>query len=304
MTPTDKPQHTQESTDSSLPTAMDIYEYLWKGRDFELEHLWQRSIFLAAFLFAVAALYTGYMKEFFIPKYTAVETQTEYSSGNFSLCADMLLLFKNRYIVSEQYPKEITGTYTVNKTLTQNKKDQTDTLVLHDITLFGLIPIAITLLGLVFSVLWITMAKGSKAWYELYESNIAAISGNKAFWEGVEHTNQELTNRFGKKQDSYKAYLFGNLENQNDDPIDSRLFSVNAGPFSVSKVNTMIGIISLAAFLCVFIFHVYWTVKLFNMKDAHYGFFTLVCFTAELLTAFFIIFRLKTRVRSSYFDNL
>ena len=250
MTPTDEPEDTQEATDKHFPTAMDIYAYLWKGRDFELEHLWQRSIFLGTFLLAIAAVYTGYMQEFFIPLCMIATKQTDY-----------------------------------------------------DTTLFGLIPIAITLLGLAFSVLWITMAKGSKAWYELYESNIAAISGNEAFWEGIDHKNQELARRFGKKQDDYKAYLFGKLENRNDDPINSKLFSVDAGPFSVSKVNTMIGIISLIAFLCVFIFHVYWTVKLFNMKDAHYGFFTLVCFTAELLTAFFIIFRLKNKVRSSYFDN-
>jgi len=65
----------------------------------------------------------------------------------------------------------------------------------HNIVLFGLISIALTLLELAFSVLWITMAKVSKAWYELYESNIAAISGNAKFWEGVgrrEGTVQKL----------------------------------------------------------------------------------------------------------------
>ena len=144
--------------------------------------------FLGAFLLAVAALYTGYLKEFFIPKYTEVEIQTM---------------------------QETNGTHTANKLLTQHKKDSADTLVLHDTPLFGLIPIAITLLGLAFSVLWITMAKGSKAWYELYESNIAAISKNEKFWEGAgNHKNTALTNCFDKKQGYYSAYLFGNLENR------------------------------------------------------------------------------------------
>ena len=244
----------QKISDSLSPTAMDIYKYLWKGRDFELDHLWQRSVFLAAFVLAIAALYTGYMKEFFIPKYMISPIQTE-----------------------------------------------------HNIVLFGLIPIAITLLGLAFSVLWITMAKGSKAWYELYESNIAAISGNAKFWEGVDGKNTQLTKCFDKKKGGYKAYLFGNLENRtepNGYPIDSKLFSADAGPFSVSKINTMIGIISLTAFLCAFGFHVHWTIKIFNEPEVQYGFFTLVCFTAELIAAFFIVFRLKNKVRSSYFDNL
>lgn len=304
MISTDHSENNQKLPDKHFPTAMDIYAYLWKGRDFELDHLWQRSVFLGAFLLAVAALYIGYMKEFFIPKYIQ-ETQTEYcGSGAFSLHTDIPVTAANCGIPPEYYPVEMSGTYTTSTTPTQNKKDQTDTLVLHDTTLFGLIPVAITLLGLAFSVLWITMAKGSKAWYELYESNIAAISGNEAFWEGDDHKNQELTNRFGKKQDDYKTYLFGNLENRAEpdgDPIDSKLFSVDAGPFSVSKINTMIGIISLTAFLCTFAFHVYWAVKLLH---EHSTFFTLVCFTAEVITALFIIFRLKNKVRSSYFDNL
>lgn len=237
----------KKTPDSFSPTVMDIYEYLWKGRDFELDHLWQRSAFLGAFLLAAAALYAEYMKEFFIPKYMICPIQTR-----------------------------------------------------HNIALFGLIPIAITLLGLAFSVLWITMAKGSKAWYELYESNIAAISGNTKFWEGSNGENTKLTECFDKKDGGYKAYLFGNLENQNDDPIDSKLFSAGAGPFSVSKINTMIGIISLTAFLCAFGFHVYWTIKLFNEPKVQYGFFTFVCFTAELIAALFIVFRLKNKVRSSF----
>ncbi|MBM6671177.1 MULTISPECIES: RipA family octameric membrane protein [Bacteroidaceae] len=38
-------------------TSKDIYASLWKCRDFELSHLWQRSIFLTAFL---VMCFTGY----------------------------------------------------------------------------------------------------------------------------------------------------------------------------------------------------------------------------------------------------
>ena len=41
----DKSPNNQQPLDKYLLTAMDIYKYLWKGRDFELDHLWQRSVF-------------------------------------------------------------------------------------------------------------------------------------------------------------------------------------------------------------------------------------------------------------------
>ena len=56
------------NTDNNHPTAKDIYQYLWHGRDFELERLWERSVFLGAFLIAVAGAYALYMKDVFIPK--------------------------------------------------------------------------------------------------------------------------------------------------------------------------------------------------------------------------------------------
>ena len=34
-------------------TKKEIYEELWKGRDFEINHLWQRSIFLATFMVGI-----------------------------------------------------------------------------------------------------------------------------------------------------------------------------------------------------------------------------------------------------------
>ena len=41
----------------SMIEPKDIYESLWRCRDFELSHLWQRSVFLTAFILMV---YTGY----------------------------------------------------------------------------------------------------------------------------------------------------------------------------------------------------------------------------------------------------
>ena len=46
--------NTNANSNNHTPTAKDIYKYLWRGRDFELERLWSRSVFLAAFLIAIA----------------------------------------------------------------------------------------------------------------------------------------------------------------------------------------------------------------------------------------------------------
>lgn len=47
----------QSGEDADKITPLHIYESLWRCRDFEISHLWQRSIFLTAFLVLV---YTGY----------------------------------------------------------------------------------------------------------------------------------------------------------------------------------------------------------------------------------------------------
>lgn len=37
--------------------AKDLYQEAWAGRNFEIDHLWQRSVFLAVFMLAIAAGY-------------------------------------------------------------------------------------------------------------------------------------------------------------------------------------------------------------------------------------------------------
>ena len=47
----------QGGSNESKLTAKDFYNEMWHCRDFELSHLWQRSVFLGAFMLAIA---TGY----------------------------------------------------------------------------------------------------------------------------------------------------------------------------------------------------------------------------------------------------
>lgn len=153
----------------------DIYASLWRCRDFELSHLWQRSIFLTAFL---VMCYTGYGAVF-------IEICKGYESMNFMIFC-----------------------------------------------VLNIIAITLTLLGLVLSILWIMMGKGSKAWYEKYEIAIYTIERNAKY-------SQSLV---AKDMDKDKI-IHGSLPSP--DKLSDNLFNTNAGCYSVSKINIMIGQISM-----------------------------------------------------------
>ena len=85
----------------------------------------------------------------------------------------------------------------------------------------------ISCIGIVFSVIWIMMAKGSKAWYEIYENVITDI----------EHIKKDKNMSLGIPNE----YQMGNYCKQHRDYIDDRLFSTKGGRFSPSKLNIFIG---------------------------------------------------------------
>ena len=47
----------KKKDDEAFITPKDAYKRAWTCRDFELSHLWQRSVFLAVFLIAIAGAY-------------------------------------------------------------------------------------------------------------------------------------------------------------------------------------------------------------------------------------------------------
>lgn len=148
----------------------DIYESLWRCRDFELSHLWQRSIFLTAFL---VMCFTGY---------GAVILE-----------------------VCKGYATESPSFYILN-----------------------LIAIIITLLGYVLSILWVQMSKGSKAWYEKYEKAIYEIERNEKYSQQI--VVQEMDN---------DHVMHGSLPPPHT--IQNSLLSTDAGKYSVSRINIIIG---------------------------------------------------------------
>lgn len=86
--------------------------------------------------------------------------------------------------------------------------------------LFSEVCSGISLVGLSFSFVWIMMAKGSKAWYELYETAICNIERDKSLKIPEEYAMGEIySNR----------------------PIDGNLFTNVAGAYSPSKLNIVVG---------------------------------------------------------------
>lgn len=154
----------------------DIYTSLWRCRDFELSHLWQRSIFLTAFL---VMCFTGY------------------GAVIIELC--------NQY---------------------------NDVCSIFSFCLLNSIAIIITLLGVILSILWIMMGKGSKAWYEKYENAIYQIERNEKYSQAlvVNDMNEDHV-------------MHGSLPSPN--AMSDKLFNTNAGRYSVSKINIIIGQISM-----------------------------------------------------------
>lgn len=93
---------------------------------------------------------------------------------------------------------------------------------------------AISLVGIIFSVVWIMMAKGSKAWYEVYESAIYEIEREKSI---------KIPNK----------YAMG--ERIGDRPVDGNIFTNNAGLYSPSKLNIFIGRVFMILWTIIFIVH-------------------------------------------------
>ncbi len=79
----------------------------------------------------------------------------------------------------------------------------------------------ISLLGIVLSVVWIYMMKGSKAWYEVYEKSIYAIE-REIFQDNQQYVEGEFAKRM--RGDFTKAFI-----------------GFDGGAFSPSKINILIG---------------------------------------------------------------
>ena len=111
--------------------------------------------------------------------------------------------------------------------------------------------IALSIVSAIFSMLWIYMFKGSKAQYELCERAIA------------NYEQRELNIPYG--------YAMGTLR-YNEIEFDDNPLSTKAGKFSPSKINIVIGQVSLWLWIVCFIFHMLIDLKIINNILSGYSF--------------------------------
>lgn len=117
------------------------------------------------------------------------------------------------------------------------EKEIENVLIIHELCC------ATALLGIVFSIIWIMMAKGSKSWYEVYERRILDIEQEKVlnipkkYWMGEDCTPWSL---------------------------DSNLFTTKPGRYSVSRLNILMGIVLLITWIIILTAHYIGAIRSFN----------------------------------------
>lgn len=218
------------------------YKRLKECRDFEISHLWQRSIFLATFFLAIITSYGTFVYHSFV-KTTYVEI-TEIVNNK-----------EVKYFVSSEY-------YTSNKDFNEFKCWETKKN--HTIALF------LSTLGIIFSLLWIFMGKGSKFWVESYECAVD-------FYE-CDHDNVGSLIQFHP----HHGYI------DNYKPQDPCPFSTKGYRYSVSKVNIFIGIFSLIFFLGFSGLHLFYLLNT-RITDIYFNLAIVILVTATFFMLIYII---------------
>ena len=158
--------------------------------------------------------------------------------------------------------------------------------------------VAIGLLGFTLSVIWVLMAKGSKAWYEVYAKAISDFE-------------EEFKHELGIPQ----IYLMGkDMEKKDDDGFycNKKISNIDSGAYSVSKLNILIGWVFLITWSVVIILHLSafmasllesWSCFYLSICQNSYVLYIISASLAGLFFTFislFITARLKTLSTSNY----
>lgn len=148
------------------------------------------------------------------------------------------------------------------------------------LALYHFIAGVLACINIIFSVLWIAMAKGSKAWYEVYENAIQGVEleVNKGYHE----VRKSIHLKFAQKNDC--------------------LFSTKAGGYSPSKINIAIGQISFVFWCVILVVHVVIICKgSFILIDEKYFKFILIIVGTIILVG--VLSYRKSWIKSSYFKD-
>lgn len=136
--------------------------------------------------------------------------------------------------------------------------------------------------SIIFSVIWILMAKASKAWYEVYESAISKFE-----YQHFKKINLPYEN------------IMGEMIFQKDQRNDS-IFSTKGGAFSPSKINIAIGQISLIIWIIVMISHSVYNITIIHLTENHI-INTVLTIAIPLITIIIVIYiNLSKYVKSGF----
>ena len=217
----------------------DIYESLWRCRDFELSHLWQRSVFLSAFLLLC---FTGYGM-LFIAAFIEPERDAPRERR---IEQEKISKVEKSSVVLGQYPYEAlhfsfdeTNARAQSGAVAENADPSARRRLAH------VAATVIALMGVWLSSMWIMMGKGSKRWYERYEQALYRIERDPRF--------SKIAGRNDDQAMLGAPYIHGNLPEAPH--VDDGLFSNAAGRYSSSKINIGIGQISLLFWGAVLVVH-------------------------------------------------
>lgn len=110
--------------------------------------------------------------------------------------------------------------------------------------LLNFVCIGIAFFGVLFSGLWIMMAKGSKAWQKKYEETLFGFI-RKNIEKNKPDRNADL------EAFANEGFAYGYLRAIDPDNFSNSLVKNKAGAYSVSRINIVLGIISLVFWLIV-----------------------------------------------------
>lgn len=147
----------------------------------------------------------------------------------------------------------------------------------------------LAMLSIIFSVLWIQMAKASKAWYEVYEKYICYFQD--VLIDGV----ASIEGKYGNGK--YQIDGFGNPNYKLE--IDDSLLSSKGGGYSPSKINIVIGQVSVLIWGLLLLTHV--LLFIFNLIGISFNmwFITIVLSIVLLAFLYFIYLVFKRSGNSS-----
>ena len=214
------------SENSNKFTTKDLYTELFHCRDFELQHLWQRSVFLAGFMIALFTLYGSFLGS----------------------------------RLNENEPIHIT---------------------IHYFAFF------IGCVGIIISQLFIMMIKGSKRWYEQFEQSIYWF-----YYNDTDLFSKELNKNLEDYLEDKKYPHFGGLKNIKKDRINNSLLNTNAGYYSVSRINIVLGQLLCLVWMGIIGFHLFNILYSFEFITEYFDNEKYICDFFIFVSTVFVVFLL------------